>query len=127
MKCLYYLGDRKVMSHSAILAGKGGATVSWSIEKPKTSKFDSSLLKGTALYKLLERHILTLDQQDFNGYPRPDPNEKGRAVVNPINKFRTKPSVNVAIDERVCDRCNTVYKVNSKGLAVKQLSLNYIP
>ena len=110
------------MSHSAILAGKGGATVSWSIEKSKASKIDTSLLKGAALYKLMERHILTMEQQDFNGYPRPDPNEKGRAVVNPINKFRTKPNVHLLPDQRSCDRCSTIYKVNSKGLAVKELS-----
>jgi RNA exonuclease 1 len=118
----FYPDDKKMMSHSAVLAGKGGATVSWSIEKPKSSKIDSSLLRGATLYKLMERHLLTLEQQDFNGYPRPDPNERGRAIVNPINKFRTKPSVHLAPDERICDRCSTVYKVNSKGLPVKQLS-----
>ena len=90
-----------MMSHSAVLAGKGGATVSWSIEKPKSNKIDSSLLRGATLYKLMERHLLTLEQQDFNGYPRPDPNERGRAIVNPINKFRTKPSVHLAPDERI--------------------------
>lgn len=110
------------MSHSAILAGKGGATVSWSIEKPKAQKIDSNLLKGTALYKLMERYVLTIEQQDFNGYPRPDPNERGRALVNQINKFRSKPNVNLAPDQRICDRCSTIYKVNSKGLAVKELS-----
>lgn len=112
--------EKKTMSHSAVLAGKGGATVSWSIEKPKSARIDSNLLRGSTLYKLMERYLLTLEQQDFNGYPRPDPSEKGRAIVNPINKFRTKPSVNLAPDQRVCDRCNTIYKVNSKGLAVKE-------
>lgn len=96
--------------------------MSWSIEKPKSARIDSNLLRGSTLYKLMERYLLTLEQQDFNGYPRPDPSEKGRAIVNPINKFRTKPSVNLAPDQRVCDRCNTIYKVNSKGLAVKELS-----
>nr|CAG4646056.1 EOG090X01LQ [Macrothrix elegans] len=113
-------GERKVMSHSAMLAGKGGATVSWSIERPKNAKIDTSLLKGAALYKLLERHVLTLELQDFNGYPRPDLNEKGRAVVNPANKFRQKPNVHLAADQRVCDRCGTVYQVNYKGLAVRE-------
>lgn len=119
-----FLGDGKSMSHSAMLAGKGGATVSWSIEKSKTNKIDTNLLKGAALYKLMERHILTLEQQDFNGYPRPDPNERGRALVNQINKFRSKPNVNLAPDQRICDRCSTIYKVNNKGLAVKELSRN---
>nr|CAG4643032.1 EOG090X01LQ [Ilyocryptus agilis] len=115
--------DRKIMSHSAMLAGKGGATVSWSIEKPRNgNKIDSSLLKGVALYKLLERHVLTVEQQEYFGYPRPDPTEKGKAVVNTANKFRAKPgaSLNMGPDQRLCDRCGTMYKINSKGMAVKE-------
>ena len=116
--------QHKVQSHSAMLAGKGGATVSWSIEKPRSgAKLDSNLFKGAAFYKLLLRHVLTLEQQDFNGYPRPDPKEKGRALINTVNKFRQKPvgSFNLSADERICDRCSTVYKINSKGLPIKQL------
>nr|CAG4641478.1 EOG090X01LQ [Eurycercus lamellatus] len=117
-------GERKTMSHSAMLAGKGGASVSWSIEKPRNGhQFDTNLLKGAALYKLLERHVLTLEQQDFNGYPRPDPIEKGKAIVNSVNKFRPKTStasLNLGADQRICDRCSKIYRVNSKGLAIKQ-------
>ena len=109
-----------MQSHSAMLAGKGGATVSWSIEKPKNSlKVDSSLLTGAALYKLLQRYILSMEQQEMNCYPRPDPTEKGRAVINTTNKFRNKPNMNLSADQRLCDRCGVVYRVNCKGLAVK--------
>lgn len=111
------------MSHSAMLAGKGGATVSWSIEKPRNSAIDTSLLKGAALYKLLQRYILTMEEQDFHGFPRPDPAVKGKALVNSANKFRqnkSTASLNLASDERLCDRCSVVYKVNSKGMAVKE-------
>nr|CAG4649957.1 EOG090X01LQ [Sida crystallina] len=113
-------GERKMVSHSAVLAGKGGASVSWSIEKPRSLKsIDSSLLSGASLYKLLERYILTMEQQEFNGYPRPDPSEKGRALISSANKFRAKPNVNLNPDQRLCDRCGTVYRVNAKGLAIK--------
>ena len=114
---------RKVQSHSAMLAGKGGATVSWSIEKPRSGgKFDSNMLKGAAFYKLLLRHVLTMEQQEFNGYPRPDPKEKGRAIINTVNKVRQKPvgSLNLSADQRLCDRCSTVYRINSRGLPVKE-------
>ncbi len=107
-----------------MLAGKGGATVSWSIEKPRNGKVDANLLKGAAFYKLLERYILTMDQQDFNGYPRPDPFEKGKAVVNSTNKFKNAKSsagsLNLGPNQRICDRCGREYKVNSKGLAIKE-------
>jgi hypothetical protein len=115
--------QRKVQSHSAMLAGKGGATVSWSIEKPRNGvKLDSNLFKGAAFYKLLLRHVLTMEQQEFNGYPRPDPKEKGRAVINTVNKFRQKPigSLNLLADQRLCDRCSTVYRINSRGMPVKE-------
>lgn len=109
--------DRKIMSHAAMLAGKGGTSVSWSIEKSR-SILDPSLLSGLSLFKLLQRHILTMEQQDFNGYPRLDPKEKGRAIVNAVNKFRQKPNVHLSADQRLCDRCGTVYRVDSRGIPV---------
>ena len=100
-----------------MLAGKGAANVSWSIEKSRL-KIDSSSLSGPSLYKLLQRYILTAEQQDFNGYPRSDPAEKGRAIINSVNSFRTKPNVNLTADQRLCDRCGTVYRVDKKGMAI---------
>ena len=109
--------ERKIQSHAAVLIGKNGANVSWSIEKSR-SKIDPSLLSGAPLFKLLNRYILTMEQQEFNGYPRPDPKEKGRATVNTTNKFRAKPNVHLTADQRLCDRCATVYRVDSRGIAV---------
>lgn len=109
--------ERKIQSHAAMLNGRNGANVSWSIEKSR-SKIDPSLLSGASLFKLLSRHILTMEQQEFNGYPRPDPKEKGRALVNTVNKFRAKPNVHLTADQRLCDRCGTVYRVDSRGIAV---------
>lgn len=95
--------------------------MSWSIEKPRATKVDSNLLKGATLYRLLERYVLTMDLQDIHGYPRPDPTERGKAVINTVNKYRQKPvGLNLAADQRCCDRCGTVYRVNSKGLAAKE-------
>lgn len=96
--------------------------MSWSIEKPRSGKVDSNLLKGAALYKLLERYVLTMEQQDIHGYPRPDPNEKGKVIINTTNRYRQKPvaGTNLGPDERTCDRCSKIYRVNHKGLAVRE-------
>ncbi len=40
----------------------GGDTTSWTIVEPQSSKTDSSLLTGATLYKLMKRHLLTLEQ-----------------------------------------------------------------
>jgi len=86
---------------------------------------DPGLLKGPAFYKLMERHVISLKHQEMNGYPRPHPTNKTRAVISSIeiDKLRSKPTVSLASDERICDRCLAVYKVNSRGLAVEQLSI----
>jgi RNA exonuclease 1 len=80
---------------------------------------EPSLLKGPAFYKLMEKHVISLKQQESNGYPRPNPYNKTRAIINSIEieKLRSTPTVHLASDERICDRCFTVYKVNSNGLA----------
>lgn len=81
---------------------------------------DPSLLKGPAFYKLMASHVISLQQQETSGYPRPNPYNKTRAIINSIEieKLRSTPTVHLGYDERICDRCLTVYKVNSNGLAI---------
>nr|CAG4640649.1 EOG090X01LQ [Eulimnadia texana] len=112
---------RVVVSHSSVLAGKGGAKVSWSIEKPR-AKIDASRLDGATLYKLLERYLLTSEQLESNGYPLPDPTEKGKALINMQNSFRPKSNAatpKLATNQRQCDRCKAVYQIDMKGHPVK--------
>ena len=80
-------------------------------------------VRGAELYKRLQRYILTEEQLVFNGYPRPDPYKQGRAIVNSTNNPRRKnKALNLLSDQRVCDRCTTIYRVDSKGLSIKQLN-----
>lgn len=74
----------------------------------------------------MERHILTVDQQIVNGYPRPH-SDSSRATINPqnISQLRSVPGARFMSDERICDRCGTIYKVNSKGQAIQQLSRHH--
>ncbi|XP_046633987.1 putative exonuclease GOR [Daphnia pulicaria] len=81
---------------------------------------DPSLLKGPVFYKLMGRHIISLKQQETNGYPRPHPIHKTRAVINSveIDQLRSKPAIQLKSDERICDRCSTIFKVDSRGCAI---------
>lgn len=63
------------ISHEAILAGKSKG--SWSVVKPKKQVLN---LKGSSLYQMLTKWILTLEQLKDNGYPMSHPN--GQKVLN---------------------------------------------
>ncbi|XP_057372224.1 putative exonuclease GOR [Daphnia carinata] len=78
---------------------------------------DPNLLKGPAFYKVMQRHVISPRKQELNGYPRPHPYCKNRVVINAtnLNSFRPKSAVSLALYERICDRCNTRYNVNSTG------------
>lgn len=56
------------------------------------------------LYKQMLKHVLTLVEQEKTGYPRPAPDDSGRAIVDASLLFRTMETV--------------------EGLAGKQLSLH---
>nr|CAG4651609.1 EOG090X01LQ [Triops cancriformis] len=114
-------GSNAKVSHLSILAGKGGTKGSWSIEKPKKS---IDTLTGGALYQFFTRYLLKEDQLDTCGYPRPDPNEKGKALVT-TTYFRGKINNNKSLtgtpkNQRTCDRCNKIYYVDSKGLPLRE-------
>lgn len=57
-----------VMSHEAVLAGKTKG--SWSVLKTKRSVTD---FRGTLLYGMLKKWIMTEQQLRDNGFPRPHP------------------------------------------------------
>lgn len=81
------------------------------------TNIDKNLLKGPAFYKVMQRHVISITKQELNGFPRPHPYCKSRAIINAanLNKLRSKPAVSLALYECICDRCNTRYNVNSRG------------
>lgn len=100
------------LSHFSVLA-VGGQKGSWSIEKPKKNTVDvSDCLKGLNFYKLMKKYVLTEEQLRENGYPLPDPDEKGKAIVA-VKDTRKKLSPSAV--ERYCDRCSVLYKVDKWG------------
>ncbi|XP_069170819.1 RNA exonuclease 1 homolog [Procambarus clarkii] len=100
------------LSHFTVLAG-GGQRGSWSIEKPKKNTSDiQDCLKGEAFYKLLLKYLLSTELLDQNGYPHPDPEEKGKAIIKTID---TRKKVSPSSVERYCDRCSVLYMVDKWG------------
>ena len=78
-------------------------------------------LSDSTLFIKLNRYVLTKEQQDFNGYPKQHPFETGRAIFKAVNQLRIERKRFLSADERLCDRCATVYRVNQQGLAVSAL------
>ncbi|XP_042222013.1 serine-rich adhesin for platelets-like isoform X2 [Homarus americanus] len=100
------------LSHFTVLSG-GGQRGSWSIEKPKKNTSDiQDSLKGEAFYKLLAKYILTEEELAANGFPLPDPEEKGKAIIKSVD---TRKKISPSSIERYCDRCNILYKVDKWG------------
>ncbi|KAK3929890.1 RNA exonuclease 1-like protein [Frankliniella fusca] len=103
----------RVVSHNAMLAGKLGAKVSWSIQ---TAKKEEHTKPNISLYQQLQSYILTKEQLEANGFPMPCA-EKGGASIKP-SAYRT---INQPSDPRqkICVRCLKPYAVNKRGEQVK--------
>ncbi|XP_063849289.1 serine-rich adhesin for platelets-like isoform X2 [Scylla paramamosain] len=99
------------LSHTSVLSS-GGIRGSWSIEKPKKSSASQEDIKGNAFYKNLTKYILTEEQLEENGYPCPDPEEKGKAIVKKID---SRKKISPSALERYCDRCSVLYTVDKWG------------
>ena len=76
------------------------------------------------IYKCLERYVLSPRQISANCYPLPDPSGRDLAIIDRTNyvKRNSKLRFNLPNDECSCDRCNALYRVNAKEVAVKELS-----
>jgi RNA exonuclease 1 len=68
----------------------------------------------------MKPYILTPQQQDVNGYPRHG--ELNKVNINPLRvvQLQSMPSVKLAFDERICNRCSTIYKVDGSGMQVNR-------
>ncbi|KAK2718702.1 RNA exonuclease 1 homolog [Artemia franciscana] len=116
-------GVKQTVSHLDILAGKGGAKGSWSFERAKKTP---GVLSGSLLYKQLEKYALTQEQLESNGFPMPDPVEKGRArmVLNTFRKKVELPTLESPFERR-CDRCSVVFLVDKRGILIKKEECTY--
>ncbi|KAI4495993.1 hypothetical protein M0802_008208 [Mischocyttarus mexicanus] len=108
------------ISHQAVLAGKSKG--SWSVLRTKKTITD---FKGSALYSMLKKWIMTEKQLQDNGFPRVHPEgTKGRAKVYVINS-RNQNVLSKVPNERICSRCGQNYMVDKQGFSVQQQNCIY--
>uniref|UniRef100_A0A8D2KZ66 Exonuclease domain-containing protein n=1 Tax=Varanus komodoensis TaxID=61221 RepID=A0A8D2KZ66_VARKO len=81
--------------------------------------FDFSNFTGIALYRVLKDYALTEEQLIEHGFPQPNPEKPGSAV---LCSGTIKPAVS---DCKVCCRCGEIYAVTSSGRHARKEECNY--
>ncbi|KAJ8278556.1 hypothetical protein GJAV_G00088870 [Gymnothorax javanicus] len=105
--------NRKAQSHEEVLGGRLAAKTSFSINR--ASKPLEGKLTGASLYRKLREYLMSEEQLEEHGYPRPHPTRPGRAVVHNLpEKKNTDPFT------RICCRCGAEYKVSANGNCVRR-------
>ncbi|XP_071438999.1 RNA exonuclease 1 homolog isoform X2 [Hetaerina americana] len=105
-------GSKITVRHENVIGGKSKAQGLWSIIPSK--KGPAVLDESLAYQLMMEKYVMAEDELVANGYPRPCPTEKGRAIMMETT-FRGK-SKSKSFTERICDRCGKEYFVDEKGL-----------
>lgn len=104
---------RKVQSHEEMLGGRLAATTSYTINR--SGKQQDLSLKGAILYNKLRKYIMTEEQLQEHGYPRPHPENSGHAVVYNLPEKKNNDPFS-----KVCCRCGAEYKINANGSCVRK-------
>lgn len=134
------------VSHESVLAGKTKG--SWSVLKTKRSVTN---FKGAALYGMLKKWIMTEQQLQDNGFPRPHPDGQkvnrvkkafdkyskifvkisfnffqlqGRAKVY-VTNTRNQSVLSKVPNERICSRCGQTYMIDKRGFASRSQNCIY--
>ncbi|XP_018412030.1 PREDICTED: RNA exonuclease 1 homolog [Nanorana parkeri] len=82
---------------------------------------DKNELTGHTLYNFLKEYLLSEDQLIENGYPRPNPEKPGSALIpNAGGK-----NINSDALRRVCCRCGEVYAVTMQSKHVRKEECTY--
>ncbi|KAM4807955.1 RNA exonuclease 1 homolog [Rhinophrynus dorsalis] len=82
---------------------------------------DKNELSGINLYNLLKEYLLSDEQLQENGYPRPNPEKPGSALLhNGVTKTVGRDAL-----RRVCCRCGEIYSVTVQGKHVRKEECTY--
>ncbi|XP_077331269.1 RNA exonuclease 1 homolog [Lithobates pipiens] len=82
---------------------------------------DKNELTGHALYNFLKEYLLTEDQLIENGYPRPNPEKPGSALLQNAGG----KNINHDALRKVCCRCGEIYAVTLQGKHVRKEECTY--
>ncbi|XP_068175186.1 RNA exonuclease 1 homolog isoform X2 [Antennarius striatus] len=111
--------NRRAQSHEEVLGGRLAATTSFTINR--MGKQQEEKLTGATLYRKLKAYLMTDEQLQEHGYPRPNPESPGKAIIcNLPEKKAPSDAFN-----KICCRCGAEYKVNVKGSCVRKEECNY--
>ncbi|XP_040214545.1 RNA exonuclease 1 homolog isoform X2 [Rana temporaria] len=82
---------------------------------------DKNELTGPTLYNFLKEYLLSEDQLIENGYPRPNPEKPGSALLQNAGG----KNINNDALRRVCSRCGEIYAVTLQGKHVRKEECSY--
>ncbi|XP_029004193.1 RNA exonuclease 1 homolog [Betta splendens] len=113
------VANRRAQSHEEVLGGRLAATTSFTINR--MGKQQEEKLIGATLYKKLQAYLMTEEQLQEHGYPRPNPAATGKAIMYnlPEKKVITDPFT------KICCRCGAEYKINVNGNCVRKEECSY--
>ncbi|XP_070564395.1 RNA exonuclease 1 homolog isoform X2 [Ptychodera flava] len=104
---------RKTISHEAVLGGKKATLTTFTVHRSGHHHISSNLkFEGAELYERLKPYILSEQQLQENGFPRPSPGQPGLAVITQEQKKQHGFSDS---NQRICDRCGKTYLVRAGG------------
>lgn len=103
------------MSHEAMLGGKNATKTTYTLNRSGGSyRGPMENFKGSELYNRLSRYMLTEEQLQENGYPRPDPENSSAAKVYTTSQ-QEQNSAKLKTYEKICVRCGKRFMVYPNG------------
>uniref|UniRef100_A0A673AK36 Exonuclease domain-containing protein n=1 Tax=Sphaeramia orbicularis TaxID=375764 RepID=A0A673AK36_9TELE len=113
------LAKKRAQSHEEVLGGRLAATTSFTVNR--MGKQQEEKLTGATLYRKMKLYLMTEEQLQEHGYPRPNPEVSGKAIIynQPEKKMITDPFT------KICCRCGAEYKINVNGNCVRKEECSY--
>ncbi|KAF7244717.1 hypothetical protein EYD10_09203 [Varanus komodoensis] len=119
--------DKALLEEKAIYDRCGGKNMYLNIAVNTVKKLrnhgsvSTADFTGIALYRVLKDYALTEEQLIEHGFPQPNPEKPGSAV---LCSGTIKPAVS-DFSKRVCCRCGEIYAVTSSGRHARKEECNY--
>ncbi|XP_062582976.1 RNA exonuclease 1 homolog, partial [Saccostrea cucullata] len=113
------------MSHEAVLGGKNATRTTYTLNRSGGStKGPIENFKGSELYNRLARYIMTEEQLQENGFPRPDSENSSVAKIYTVSQ-QEQNSAKLKTYEKICVRCGKRFMVFPNGTYAHQEECSY--